>query len=333
VREPPVITKVAGVRRREFIASLGSAAVTWPLAVRAQQPAKIPRIGILDDAPMWQAFRHALRELGYVEGQNIAYEYRYGEGAPDRLAAVAAELVRRPVDVIATYGTPPTQAAKEATASIPIVMVGVGDPVGVGLVASLARPGGNITGNTVIGPDLSPKRLQILREEIPNVTRVAYVANPDNASSMAILAEMKIATPAVGMVLIPVEVRSVGDFEPSFAAMMRERPDAVIVTTDPLHQFHVGRIIEFLANNRLPGMFGAKENVAAGGLMAYGASVPDLFRRAATYVHRILQGTKPADLPVELPTKFDLAVNLRTAKALGLELPPTFVARADEVVE
>src|SRR5215469_2239349 len=170
-RRPPEGVRM---RRRDFMALLGSAAATWPLAAHAQQAAKIPRIGILDDAPMWQAFRHALRELGYVEGQNIAYEYRYGEGAPDRLAAVAAELVRRPVDVIATYGTPPTQAAKEATASIPIVMVGVGDPVGVGLVASLARPGGNITGNTVIGPDLSPKRLQILREAIANVTRVAY---------------------------------------------------------------------------------------------------------------------------------------------------------------
>ncbi len=320
------------MRRRDFITLLGSAAM-WPLAAPAQQSGKIPRVGILDDAPMWQAFRQALRELGYVEGQNIAYEYRYGEGAPDRLAAVAVELVRRPVDVIATYGTPPTQAAKEATATIPIVMVGIGDPVRAGLVASLARPGGNITGNTVIGPDLNPKRLQILREAIASVTRVAYLANPDNASTMAILAEMKIATPAAGMVLIPVEVRSVGDFEPAFAAMMRERPDAVIVTTDPFHQFHVDRIIEFLANNRLPGMFGAKENVAAGGLMAYGASVPDLFRRAAAYVHRILQGTKPADLPVELPTKFDLAVNLRTAKALGLELPPTFIARADEVIE
>ena len=320
------------MRRRDFITLLGSAAM-WPLAAPAQQSGKIPRVGILDDAPMWQAFRQALRELGYVQGQNIAYEYRYGEGAPDRLAAVAAELVRRPVDVIATYGTPPTQAAKEATATIPIVMIGIGDPVRAGLVASLARPGGNITGNTVIGPDLNPKRLQILREAIATVTRVAYLANPDNASTMAILAEMKIATPAAGMVLIPVEVRSVGDFEPAFSAMLRERPDAVIVTTDPFHQFHVDRIIEFLANNRLPGIFGAKENVAAGGLMAYGASVPDLFRRAAAYVHRILQGTKPADLPVELPTKFDLAVNLRTAKALGLELPPTFIARADEVIE
>jgi putative tryptophan/tyrosine transport system substrate-binding protein len=320
------------VRRREFIALLGSAAAL-PLAARAQHAAKVPRIGIIDDAPMWRSFRQALRELGYVEGQTIAYEYRYGDGVPDRLATVAAELARRPVDVIATFGTPPTQAAKEATATIPIVMVGVGDPVRAGLVASLARPGGNLTGNTVLGPDLGPKRLQILREAIPNATRIAYLVNPDNASSVATVAEMKIATPAAGMVLIPVEVRSVVDFDPAFAAMLRERPDVVMVTNDPFQQLHIGRIVEFLANNRLPGMFQNKENVAAGGLMAYGPSVPDLFRRAAGYVHRILQGTKPADLPVELPTKFDLAVNLKTAKTLGLELSPTFIARADEVIE
>jgi putative tryptophan/tyrosine transport system substrate-binding protein len=321
------------LRRRDFIALLGSAGATWPLALRAQQPAKIPRIGIIDDAPMWHAFRQALRELGYVEGQNVAYEYRYGEGSPDRLAEVAAELVRRPVDLIATFGTPPTHAAKEATATIPIVMVGVGDPVRAGLVASLARPGGNITGNTVLSPDLGPKRMQILREAIANVSRVAFLINPDNASNVATLAEMKIAAPAAGIVLIPVEVRGVADFEPAFAAMLRERPDALMATNDPFHQQHIGRIIEFLASNHLPSMYQAKENVFAGGLMAYGASVPDLFRRAAGYVHRILQGTKPGDLPVELPTKFDLAVNLRTAKALGLELSPTFIARADAVIE
>src|SRR5262245_52299364 len=193
-----------------------------------QQPAKIPRIGILDDAPMWQPFRQALRELGYVEGQNIAYEYRYGEGAPDRLATVAAELVRRPVDLIATYGTQATQAAKEATATIPIVMIGVGDPVRIGLVESLARPGGNITGNTVLSPELGPKRLQILREVIANVGRVVYLANPDNASNMAALAETNIAASEAGAVLIPAEVRAVDDFDPVFAAITRERPDAVL---------------------------------------------------------------------------------------------------------
>src|ERR671937_175425 len=221
------------MKRREFIALIGGGCLLLAVKVKrawGQQPTKIPRIGILDDTPMWLAFRQALRELGYVEGQNIAYEYRYGEGAPDRLAAVAAELIRRPVDVIATFGTPPTYAAKEATATIPIVMVGVGDPVRAGLVASLARPGGNITGNTVLSPDLGPKRLQILREAVPKATRIAYLANPDNASSVATIAEMKIATPAAGMVLIPVEVRTLADFDPAFAAMLRQRPDAVIAT-------------------------------------------------------------------------------------------------------
>jgi putative tryptophan/tyrosine transport system substrate-binding protein len=218
------------MKRREFIALVGGGGLLLTAKVRrarGQQPAKIPRIGILDDAPMWQPFRQALREFGYVEGQNIAYEYRYGEGAPDRLAIGAAELVRRPVDLIATYGTPATYAAKEATATIPIVMIGVGDPVRSGLVASLARPGGNITGNTVLSPDLGPKRLQILREVIANVKRVIYLANPDNASNVAALAETKIAASAAGTVLISVEVRAVGDFEPAFAAIMRERPDAI----------------------------------------------------------------------------------------------------------
>ena len=248
---------MSDMRRREFTALVGGAGLLLAVKVkraRAQRQEKIPRIGIIDDAPMWQPFRQALRELGYVEGQNIAYEYRYGEGAPDRLATVAAELVRRPVDLIATYGTPATYAAKEATATIPIVMIGVGDPVRAGLVASLARPGGNITGNTVLSPDLGPKRLQILREVIANVRRVVYLANPDNASNIAALAETKIAASAAGTVLIPVEVRVVGDFDPAFAVIMRERPDAILVSNDPFHQLHIGRIIEFLAKNRLPAL-------------------------------------------------------------------------------
>ena len=321
------------MKRREFIRVLGGAAAAWPLAARAQQGAKMPRIGIVDDAPMWQTFRQALRELGYVEGKTVNYEYRYSEGAPDRLAAVMGELIRRPVDLIATFGTPPTEAAKAATTTIPIVMIGVGDPVGTGLVASLARPGGNITGNTVLSPDLGAKRLQILREAIASASRVAYLANPDNASTMTTLAEMKLAAASAGMTLIGIEVDSGTDLGSAFTAMLRARPDALLVSNDPLHQLRIDWIISFLAQHRLPGMFQAKENVAAGGFMAYGASVPDLFRRAAGYVHRILQGARPADLPVELPTKFDLAINLRTARALGLDLPPLLVARADEVIE
>ncbi|HKF13265.1 MAG TPA: ABC transporter substrate-binding protein [Xanthobacteraceae bacterium] len=319
--------------RRRFLATLGGAAAAWPLAARAQQGAKIPRIGIIDDAPMWQAFRQALRKLGYIEGETVNYEYRYSEGVPDRLATVVGELIRRPVDLIATFGTPPTEAAKAATTTIPIVMIGIGDPVGAGLVTSLAHPGGNITGNTILSPDLGGKRLQILSEAIGSVSRVAYLVNPENASSITTLAELKLAAASAGMTLVGIEVGSGTDFAGAFTAMLRETPDALLVSNDPLHQLHIDWIIDFLAQHRLPGMFQAKENVAAGGLMAYGASVPDLFRRAAGYVHRILQGTKPADLPVELPTKFDLAINLRTARALGLTVPPMLLARADEVIE
>jgi ABC-type uncharacterized transport system substrate-binding protein len=322
------------LRRREFITLLGgAAAAAWPLAVRAQQGAKMPRIGIVDDAPMWQTFRQALRELGYIEGETVNYEYRFSEGAPDRLATVVGERIRRPVDLIATFGTPPTQAAKAATTTIPIVMIGIGDPVRAGLVASLARPGGNITGNTVLSPDLSAKRLQLLREAIPTVARVAYLANPDNAGTLDVLAELKLAAAAAGMVLIGVEFGSATNFDGALPVMLRERAEVLLVSNDPFHQLHVGRIVDFLAKNRIAGMFQSKENVAAGGLMAYGASLPDLFRRAAAYVHGILQGAKPAGLPVELPTKFDLAINLKTARALGVDLPPLLVARADEVIE
>ena len=321
------------MNRRAFISLLGGAAAACPFAARAQQPARVPRIGIVDDAPMWHSFRQALREFGYVEGQSINYEYRYSEGVPDRLAAVVGELVRRPVDLIAAYGTPPTEAAKAATTTIPIVMIGVGDPVRVGLVASLARPGGNITGNTVLSPDLGAKRLQLLREAIPTVARVAYLTNPNNSGTLEVLAEMKRAAAAARMALIGVELGSTSDFDAALAVMLRERTEVLLVSNDPLHQLHVGRIIDFLAKNRIAGMFQSKENVAAGGLMGYGASLPDLFRRAATYVHRILQGAKPADLPVELPSKFDLAINLKTARALGLDLPPMLIARADEVIE
>src|SRR5262250_38768 len=324
------------LKRREFIGLVGGGGLLLAAKVKrawGQQPAKVPRIGILDDAPMWQAFRQALREFGYVEGQGINYEYRDSESMPDRLATVVGELVRRPVDLIAAYGTPPAEAAKAATTTIPIVMIGVGDPVRVGLVTSLARPGGNITGNTVLSPDLGAKRLQLLREAIPTVSRVAYLTNPDNSGTLEVLAEMKLAAAAAGMVLIGVELGSSAHFDAALAVMLRERAEVLLVSNDPLHQLHVGRIIDFLAKNRIAGMFQSNDKVAAGGFIAYGASLPDLYRRAAAYAHRILQGAKAADLPVKLPTKFDLAINLKTARALGLDLPPLLIARADEVIE
>jgi putative ABC transport system substrate-binding protein len=319
-----------GLKRREFITLTGGAAA-WPLAARAQQ--KITRIGIIDDFPMRDAFRQGLRNLGYVEGQNIAFEYRYAGGVQDRLALVAAELVRLPVDLIATFGTPASQAAKEATKTIPIVMMSVGDPVGAGLVASLARPGGNITGNTLVSPELAGKRLQILKEVIPSVSRLAFLWNPDNASHPAQLTELEAAVRTFGMTLARVVVRHTDDFDGAFAAILSEHADAFLMTNDALHQIGIVRIIDFLINNRLPGMFYTREIVVAGGFISYGASVPDLYRRGALYVHKILQGTKPADLPVEQPTKFDLAVNMKTAKAIGITVPESFLLRADEVIE
>ena len=324
------------MRRREFITLVGGTAVSFvslPRSARAQQSTKIPRIGIIDDSPIWNAFRHGLRDLGYLEGQNIAFEYRYAGGLTDRLALVAVELVHRPVDLIATFGTPPTLAAKQATTTIPTVMMGVGDPVGAGLVTSLARPGGNITGNTILGPEVAGKRLQLLKEVIPSLSRVAFLWNPDNASHPAQLAELRAAVETLGIKLVPVAVRSPAEFDSAFAAMIGERPDAFLMTNDPFHQLSIGRIIDFLANNRLPGMFVTREVTAAGGFLSYGASLPDLFRRGASYVHKILQGTRPADLPIEQPVKFELVVNLKTAKAMGLSIPESFLLRVDEVIE
>ena len=319
------------IGRRELLAALGSAAA-WPLAARAQQRDRLPRIGIIDDGPMWDHFRHGLRELGYIEGQTVTIDYRSAEEKPDRLATVASELARLPVDVIVTFGTAAAHAAKEATTTIPIVMM-VGDPVRSGLVANFARPGGNITGYTVLGPEIAAKRLQLFKEALPTISRVAFLWNPKNASHPAYLEEWKSAAPALGVKMLFVAVSSSEEFDSAFATMMRERPDAYTMSADPLHQLHIGWIIEFLAKNRLPGMYMLRENVIAGGLMCYGASLPDLFRGAASYVHKILQGTSPSDLPVRQPVKFGLVINLKTAKALGLTIPESFLLRADEVIE
>jgi putative ABC transport system substrate-binding protein len=320
------------MRRRDFITLVGGTAA-WPLAARAQQGERMRRIGIIDDAPMWNAFRQGLRDLGYLEGQNIAFEYRRADDAPERLAEAATDLARRPVDVIATYGTPPSIAAKAATTTIPIVMIGVGDVVRTGLVQSLAHPGGNITGNTILGPEVQPKRLQLFKAAVPALSRVAFLSNPDNASTRLSVEEARAAAPVLGMTFIAVSVHRADELDGALTAMMREHPDGLIASGDPLHLLHLGRIIDFLANNRLPGLFQQRDNVLAGGLMSYGASLPDLFRRGAGYVHKILQGTKPADLPVEQPTKFDLVINLTTAKALGLTIPDKLLALADEVIE
>jgi len=322
------------VRRREFIALIGGTAAGLPFPARAQQrAAKIARIGIIDDAPIWDHFRQGLREAGYIEGQNLALEYRLAQGQPDRLAAGARELASLPVDIIAVYGTAATRAAQQATATIPIVMIAIGDPVRGGLVPSLARPGGNTTGNTILGTEMSAKRLQVLKELIPQLSRVAFLWNSNNGSHQAYLEEWRALAPKLGLHLIFVDVHSPEQFETALAGMMRQRPDALSITADPFHMAHVGWIIDFAAKHRLPAIYIVKDNVAAGGLISYGPSISDLYRRAAGYVHKILQGTKPAELPVEQPVKFELVVNLRTAKAIGLEIPANLLALADAVVE
>ena len=321
------------MKRREFIALIGSAAA-WPLAARAQQAAgRNPRIGIIDSAPIWDHFRQELRDLGYVVDKNIAIEYRTAEGDPDRLAAAAADLARLPVDVIVVFGTPAARAAKGATTSIPIVAISIGDPVRAGLVASIARPGANITGNTILGPNIAAKRLQILKEVLPSAVRIAFLWNPDNASNTATLEELQIAGPELGLTLLSVSARSAAELDPALLDLLRKNPDAFMMANDPLHQLLIERIIGFLAEHKLPGMFQIRENVAAGGLMSYGPSLSDLFRRGAGYVHRILQGTKPMDLPMEQPVKFELVINLKTANALGIIVSPTLLAEADEVIE
>jgi len=321
------------MRRREFITLVGGAAAAWPLAAQAQRSTKIPRIGIIDDAPIWDYFRQGLHDLGYVEGQNIVIEYRSAQGEPERLAQAARELAAIPVDVIVEFGSTAAYAAHKATTTIPIVMISIGDAVRAGFVASLAQPGGNMTGNSSLNATLSSKRLQLLKEIIPSVSRVAFLYNPDNASNVVIRDELQAAAQKLAMTLISVEVRSTSEFDTALGAMLREHPDALIVGGDPLHQLHNKRTIAFLAENRIPGMFQTREDVIAGGLMSYGASLPDLFRSGASYVHKILQGTRPADLPVEQPTKFGWIINVKTAKALGLTIPESFLLRADEVIE
>jgi putative tryptophan/tyrosine transport system substrate-binding protein len=323
------------MRRREFIAGLSAATTAngaW-LQLASSQQRKTAHVGIIDDAPIWGAFRKALQEAGYIEGQNIIYDNQVAEGNPDRLAVAAAELVRNSVDLIATFGTPAALAAKRATTSIPIVAISVGDPVRSGLVTNLARPGGNVTGNTILGPDLGPKRLQLIKEVVPSVSRVAFLWNPDNASNAVILDELQMAAPSLGIRLISVEARKSGDFDAAFEKIESEKAEAVLTTNDPLHQQNIKQIIDFTERAKVPGIFQTRENVVAGGLISYGASFSELFRQGASYAKKILQGTKPEDLPVQQPDRFELVINLKTAKALGLRLPESFLLRADEVIE
>jgi putative tryptophan/tyrosine transport system substrate-binding protein len=321
------------MRRREFITYVGSAAAAWPLAARAQGSGKIPRIGIIDDSPSWDSFRQQLSELHYVEGQNLAYVYLRTNGEPDQLDAAASALTQVPVNVIVAFGTPRAKAAQRATKTIPIVAISISDPIAAGLVTSLARPGGNITGNTILGPDIVTKKLQILKDAIPTISRIAYLWNPDNPATSDILEDLRKAAPLFHITVVSLEARTAVDFDQVFAQMSSDPPDAVLITSDPAHQAHMPAIIDFLLRNRIPGLFQTRENVVAGGLMSYGMSLSDLFRMGALYTDKILRGTKPGDLPIAQPVTFEFAINLKTAKAIGLEIPTSVIARADEVIE
>ena len=329
------------MRRREFIAAIGGAAAVWPFAVRAQQPAT-PVIGYLgigspDTEVSLAAFRQGLSEAGYAEGQSVTIEYRWAEGNPERFPALAAELVMLKVHVILTAGgTLAAIAAKGATSTIPIVFTAVGDPVEEGLVASLARPGGNITGFSVTLPDLIGKFLELIKEAVPGASRVALLLKPDAMPDRAREARLKQADAsarALGVKLLVFEAREREDFSGVFSDMSKARADALVVWPTPLFQLERRRLSDLAAGHRLPAVFPFKNYVEAGGLMSYGPNPPDLSRRAAIYIGKILKGTKPSDLPVEQPTKFELVINLKTANALGIVFPPSLLARADEVIE
>ncbi len=308
-----------------------------PLGAGAQAAERVSRIGYLSAASRSDlfegAFRQGLRELGYVEGQTVTIEYRFAEGRVDRLPKLAAELVGLKVDLIVTAGMNAARAVREATKTTPIVMAAGGDPVAAGIVASLARPGGNVTGFSFMSPDLGGKRLELLKEAMPRVSRVAVLFNPANVGSVLERKSTEDAAGALGARLQPLEVRRVDDLEGAFRAAAKKRAQALIAFRDALVEAHRGRILDLAARGRLPTMFEQRDFVEAGGLMSYGPNLPDLFRRAATYVDKILKGAKPADLPVEQPTRFELVINLKTAKALGLTIPQSILIRADQVIQ
>ena len=326
------------MRRREFITLLGGTGVMWPLAARAQQARKVPTVGFLGQStPLGEseraaAFAQRLRELGWVEGRTIAIEYRWAAGRNERLAEIAAEFVQLKMDVIVTGGTPPVLAAMQATSIIPVVFASAGDPVGTGLVASLARPGGNVTGLSVLAVDLASKRLDLLREVVSGFGRLAIMGNVGNPIILNELAELQAAAGRLGLQVDRLEIQRPQDIAPALEAV-KGRADAVYVCQDLLTVGNRMRINTLALGARLPVMHASREHIEAAGLMSYGPNFLDLYRRAGDYVDKILRGAKPGDLPVEQPTKFDLVINLTTARALGLIIPELLLARADEVIE
>ena len=320
------------------LASFALSLLVVSLAAEAQPTGKVYRIGYLSlqgegPSPDTQAFQQGLRDLGYVDGTNLVTAFRFVAGQPERLPDLAAELVRLQIDVFVTYGRPATRAAATASATTPIVMLGIGDPVGAGLVASLARPGGNITGLSTLATDLSGKRLELLKEAVPTLSRVAVLWNAADAAMTRYYTQTQAAAQALGVALQPLGVRDAADVDGALAAMTQERPDALFMIADVLTTRHSRRIVDFAAQRQLPTMFEGRGLVAAGGLMAYGPSYAEQHHRAAYYVDRILKGAKPADLPVEQPMKLNLVLNRKTAQALGLTLSPTLLFQADEVIQ
>jgi putative tryptophan/tyrosine transport system substrate-binding protein len=328
------------LRRREFVTLLGGAAAAWPLVARAQQPA-MPVIGFLHIAfpgPYTQhlvAFRQGLKQSGYVEGQNVAIEYRWASNETDRLPELAADLVRRQVALIVAAGGPPSAlAARAATSTIPIVLVFGADPVRLGLVASLNRPGGNVTGISSMNNELSSKRLGLLHELLPGAARFGVLVNPDNPSiTESFVTELQTAASAIGRQIEVVTASTNGDIDTAFATLVKKRADALLISPDALFVTRRVQLITLAVRHALPALYHRRELAEAGGLMSYGSDLPNQYRQTGVYVGRILKGEKPAEMPVQLPTKFDLVINLIAAKALGLDVPPTLLARADEVIE
>ena len=335
----PIPSHHPGMDRRRFLLTSLVGVLIAPHAVEAQQARKVYRIGFLGSssastyAGVIEGLRHGLRDLGWVEGQNLTMEFQWAEDKLDRLPDLAARLVRSEADVLMTQGTPAAIAAKNATRTLPIVFVQVGDPVGSGLVASLSRPGGNMTGLTISAIELGAKRLQLLKEAAPALSRVAVLWNPAFRPHAQELNELKTAAPSLQIDLLPVEFREPGDFEGGFAAMRQGRAGGLLIMGHPMSFNHATRLAALAVKDRLPAISLYREFVQAGGLMAYGTSISHVYRYAAMHIDKILKGAKPADLPVEQPTKFELVINLKTAKALGLTIPPSLLARADQVIE
>jgi putative ABC transport system substrate-binding protein len=327
------------MRRRDFIKAIIGSAASWPFAARAQQAGKVWRVGMLDvtsaalNVKNIDAFRAGMRALGYVDGQNLVIDYRSVDGRLERLPELVAELIRLKCDVMVTRGTPATLAAKDATPTIPIVVTAVGEPVETGMVQSLSRPGGNVTGLSAFTTQLAQKRIELLRELAPQISRIGYMSNMSNASVPAQWDEIKLAAQAFGLNALMFDVRKPEDIAQSFDAATAKRIDALAVGNDSVLIASRQRVTELAAKHQLLTIYSSREYVDAGGLIAYAAHYPDLYRRAAAYVDKIFKGAKPADLPIEQPTKLEIVINLKTAKALGLTVPPNMLARADEVIE